>query len=94
MYPPAAGRAQLVELVQMSKFFVYVLRSEKNGQLYKGMTNDLERRINEHNKGRNKSTKGFIPWKLVHKEEFSTAIEARNREKFLKTGQRRDYLKI
>lgn len=57
------------------------------------MTNDLERRVNEHNKGRNKSTKGFIPWTLVHKEEFSTVIEARNREKFLKTGQGRDYLK-
>lgn len=77
----------------MSKFFVYVLKSEKDGRLYKGFTNNIDRRIDEHNKGQNKSIKGFRPWKLVHIEEFATLMEARNREKFLKTGQGRDYLK-
>ncbi|MBP7808104.1 MAG: GIY-YIG nuclease family protein [Bacteroidia bacterium] len=77
----------------MSKFFVYVLKSEKDGRLYKGFTNNIDRRIDEHNKGQNKSTKGFRPWKLVHIEKFATLTEARNREKFLKTGQGRDYLK-
>ncbi len=77
----------------MNKFFVYVLKSEKDGRLYKGFTNNLDRRLLEHNKGQNRSTKGYLPWKLVHKEEFATLAEARNREKFLKTGQGRDYLR-
>ncbi len=57
------------------------------------MTKDLDRRIREHNKGQNKSTKAYIPWKLIHKEEFDSRIEARRREKFLKSGNGREFLK-
>ncbi|WP_435049666.1 GIY-YIG nuclease family protein [Formosa sp. S-31] len=42
-------------------YFVYVIRSSKDGRLYKGMTQDLVRRIKEHNQGKNRSTKGFMP---------------------------------
>lgn len=57
------------------------------------MTKRLESRIKEHNLGFTKSTKGYLPWKLVYKEVYDTRIEARAREKFLKTGKGRDYLK-
>ena len=74
-------------------YFVYVLRSLKDGRLYKGLTSDLERRVKEHNSGQAKSTKGFLPWELFHVEEFETREEARKREKYLKSGQGRDFLK-
>ncbi len=58
-------------------YIVYVLKSEKNGRFYKGLTKDLEQRVIQHNKGQNRSTKGFGPWKLVYKESFEIRIEAR-----------------
>jgi putative endonuclease len=74
-------------------YFVYVLQSEKDGRLYKGFTEDLKRRIKEHNNGKNKSTKGYIPWKLIYFEEVKSRLEAREREKFFKSGSGREYLK-
>ena len=71
---------------------VYVLRSLKTDRRYVGLTNDLERRIKEHNNGKGKSTKGFLPWKLVYSEKFENRIEARKREKYLKSGIGRAYL--
>ncbi|MCD2257666.1 GIY-YIG nuclease family protein [Psychroserpens luteolus] len=74
-------------------YYVYVIRSEVDGRLYKGMTMRLDNRIKEHNFGKTKSTKGYLPWVLVYQEVFNTRREARLREKFLKSGQGRDYLK-
>ncbi|MBT3174010.1 MAG: GIY-YIG nuclease family protein [Lentimicrobiaceae bacterium] len=74
-------------------YFVYVLKSEIENRLYKGMTNDIDRRVYEHNHGKNKSTKPYRPWKLVYKEEFSTFEEARKRELFFKSGFGREQLK-
>ena len=74
-------------------YFVYVLRSEVDGRLYKGLTQNLENRFEEHNKGKMKSTKGFIPWILVCHEKVETRVEARKREKFLKSGIGREFLK-
>lgn len=74
-------------------YFVYVLRSEKDGRLYKGFSSNLEKRIREHNSGKTKSTKGYLPWKLVYSEKVESRIEARKREKYLKSGVGRDYLK-
>ncbi|WP_424002083.1 GIY-YIG nuclease family protein [Maribacter sp. IgM3_T14_3] len=74
-------------------YHVYVLRSEVDGRLYKGMTNDLQKRIEQHNLGRNKSTKGFLPWVLMYSEEFETRLEARNKEKNFKSGVGREFLR-
>jgi putative endonuclease len=73
---------------------VYVLRSLKNGWLYIGMTNDIDRRLREHNRGYNRSTKGKGPFELVHTEMFSTRAEARVRERQLKTGTQRERLRL
>jgi putative endonuclease len=67
-------------------YYVYVIKSEKDGRLYVGFTENLERRISEHNDGKTKSTKGYIPWILVYKEKCKTREDARDREKFLKSG--------
>ena len=74
-------------------FFVYVLYNLKFDRSYVGLTNDLVRRLNQHNAGRNKSTKAYVPWKIVHYEKFSTLFEARQREKFLKTAAGRRWRK-
>jgi putative endonuclease len=67
-------------------FFVYVWQSKKDSRLYVGFTIDLDKRIQEHNNGKTKSTKGFRPWVLVYKEIVETRELARSREKFLKSG--------
>ena len=73
--------------------FVYVLRSEQDGRLYVGMSADVEKRLREHNSGRTKSTKGYRPWNLVHKEAFPDRETARKREKYLKSGYGKQWLK-
>ncbi len=73
--------------------FVYVLCSEKDGKLYIGLTNDLTRRLEEHNTGRVLSTKGRRPMKILRVEEYYDRKQAAEREKFLKTGQGRELLK-
>jgi putative endonuclease len=75
-------------------YTVYVLKSRIDGRLYKGMTENLERRLFEHNSGNQKSTKAFKPWDLVYSKEFDTRDEARNYEKYLKSGVGREFLKV
>ena len=77
----------------MEEYFVYVLKSEIDGRLYKGLTNDVERRIVEHNNGKTKTTKAYRPWSLVYKEKHESLEKAREREKYLKTGEGRELLK-
>ena len=73
--------------------FVYVLRSEVDGRFYVGMTTNLKRRFEEHNKGKTKSTKGYRPWVLFFMEEFYSRDEARKREKYLKSGYGKQWIK-
>jgi putative endonuclease len=65
-------------------YYVYLLRSKKNNQLYFGFTNDLKRRIAEHNKGLSKSTKINAPWELIYYEAFKDQELAEKREQSLK----------
>ncbi|MDP4010078.1 MAG: GIY-YIG nuclease family protein [Candidatus Shapirobacteria bacterium] len=75
-------------------YFVYILKSLKTDELYKGITNDLQRRIIEHNSNKNIGSRGKGPWRLVYFEEHSNRIEARKREKYFKSGSGREFLKI
>lgn len=54
------------------EYFVYVLRNEKDARLYKGQTSDINRRINEHNSGKVRSTKGFMPWKVEKSSKLTS----------------------
>lgn len=47
-------------------FFTYILQSEKTGRLYIGQTADLNKRLEEHNSGLSSSTRGHVPWKIIH----------------------------
>ena len=65
-------------------FYVYVLKSKKDKRLYIGYTNDLRRRLGEHNRGENKSTKHRTPLSLVYYEAYRSKEDAEKREKKLK----------
>ncbi len=67
-------------------YFVYILQSLKNQSLYIGYTSDLKRRFSQHNSGKNKATKPFIPYKLIFYEAFLNRIDAKHREEYLKSG--------
>lgn len=67
--------------------YVYILQSLKNKGLYVGYTRDLGKRFREHNMGHNFSTRPFAPWDLVHYEAYRNEMDAKRREKYLKTSQ-------
>jgi putative endonuclease len=73
--------------------YVYVLRSVKNGDRYIGFTVDLKNRITEHNNGKSKATKPYLPWELIFYEAYRNELDARRREKYLKTTQGREALR-
>ena len=74
-------------------FEVYALKSEKDNRIYVGITKNLAQRIQEHNTGRTKSTKGFRPWKLLHYQTVESRLKARELEKKWKSGSGKEFLK-
>jgi putative endonuclease len=72
---------------------VYVLRSDRNGQLYVGYTTNLKNRIERHNKGNVISTKSKRPWKLIFAEAYISQSDALRREQYFKTTQGKIALK-
>lgn len=74
-------------------FYVYVLKSLRDDNLYIGHTDNLKKRFNEHNKGFVTSTKSRKPFKLLYYEACNILGDAVKREKALKTGYGRAYLK-
>jgi len=63
-------------------YYVYAIKSISRNYIYVGMTNNLEKRLNEHNNGKNKTTKPYSPFILLRAEEIENREEARKREKF------------
>jgi putative endonuclease len=77
----------------MKKYFVYVLKSDFDTSWYVGFTSDLEKRISEHNAGLSYYTKRKLPWALIYYEVSFNKYDAIAREKYLKTGMGRRYIK-
>lgn len=76
----------------MKKFFTYILCSEKTNHYYIGQSEDLKKRLIEHNEGRVKSTKHGVPWRLSYFEEFETRSEAYKREQQIKKRKSRKFI--
>lgn len=72
--------------------FIYVIKSREKKFRYVGIADSIERRIKEHNSRKNKSTAPYAPFDLILKEEYDNYAKAREREKFLKSGQGRKFL--
>ncbi len=66
-------------------YYVYVLKSLKDGNLYTGVTANLRRRLREHNTGKTKSLRARRPLRLVFTEAYPSRRQALARERFFKT---------
>ena len=82
--PPMCRCEGLSCLMKLIMFYVYVLKSKKDENLYIGSTNDLKRRFSEHNRGLCRSTKSRTPFELIYYESYLIEDDARKREKNLK----------
>jgi putative endonuclease len=74
-------------------YYIYVLQSLKDNKFYTGYTDNLERRFKEHNNGFVLSTKSRLPFELVYYEASISVTDAKAREKYLKTGIGKRYIK-
>jgi putative endonuclease len=78
----------------MEEFVIYILYSEKFDKNYTGYTSNLIERFKSHNILETKGyTLKFRPWKVIHVEFFNSKSEAMKREKYLKTGIGREFIK-
>jgi putative endonuclease len=75
------------------KWYVYILRSLKDRNLYIGLTSNLSKRVEQHNKGHERTTRSRRPFNLLHYEEFASRSAAREREKYFKSGFGRELIK-
>ena len=72
---------------------VYVIQSLANAARYTGMAKDPLARLKEHNAGKNRFTKGHMPWTIIYTEHHNSWAEARIREKYLKSNAGKVWLK-
>ncbi len=74
-------------------YYTYILRSIAREYTYVGLSDNPERRIAQHNKGYNRTTKPYAPFRTLCIETHSSREEARKREKYLKSGVGREFVK-
>jgi len=74
-------------------FTVYILRSQKDGQLYTGFSPNLKSRLSKHRTGKVQATKARLPIDLLYYEAYVNEQDARNREKYFKSGWGRKYVR-
>lgn len=70
----------------MKFFYIYVLQSFRDSSCYIGFTENLKQRFEDHNSGKNPSTKYKVPFELIYFEGYRNKSDALGREKFLKSG--------
>lgn len=73
--------------------YVYILLSSNDKQLYVGCTQDIKRRLGQHNLNKVPATTGRGPFEVIHYEAYRNKYDAFFREKWLKTGWGRRYLR-
>ena len=73
-------------------YYVYVLKSLKNGRFYVGYTGDLENRVKEHNRGKTKGNYFNGPFELFYSEGFENIEDARKRERYIKSQKSHKYI--
>ena len=71
----------------------YVIKSKKDGGWYTGITDDLRKRLSMHNAGKVLSTKTRVQFELIYYEACANQEDAAAREKYLKSGMGKRYLK-
>ena len=89
---PAGRQARWIRCRMM--MWVYAIASVEHSYVYVGMTSNLEERLKRHNKGWERTTKAYKPFKLIYAEKCGDRIKARAREKYWKSGFGKEKLKI
>src|ERR1700745_1296075 len=74
-------------------FYLYVLRSDSDSGFYIGFSTNLRARLRQHHDGESLATKSRGPWKLIYYEAYTEREDAEGREKFLKSGAGRRFLR-
>ncbi|MCX6794358.1 MAG: GIY-YIG nuclease family protein [Candidatus Gottesmanbacteria bacterium] len=74
-------------------FYLYILKSLKYNKSYVGCTNNLERRLKQHNNGDHIYTKRYVPWIIVYSERLKDRKEARTREIYFKSSTGRRWMR-
>ena len=74
-------------------YYTYALKSLHRKYIYVGLTNDIDRRVKQHQNGKEKTTKPYRPFELIFKEKYNTKVETREKEKYLKSGIGKEFLK-
>ena len=82
--PPHLLPKRCGDYIIIDMYYVYILKSLKDEKLYIGSTNDLKRRLSEHNNGLNRSTKARRPFEVRYYEAYASEYDARKREYALK----------
>ena len=82
-----------LENKSVDMFYTYILQSKKDRDWYTGYTNDLRKRFRQHNSNEVLSTKGRGPFSLIYYEVCLNQHDAIAREKYLKSGMGKRYLK-
>lgn len=73
--------------------YVYLLRGEKSGRWYTGLTKNLRKRFDQHNNGQSRYTKNKDSYEMIYCEACKNLSDAKAREKYLKSGMGKRYLK-
>ncbi len=89
VYLPAGRQARGS---QKQMYYLYVLQSLKTKEFYKGLTDNFDRRWDEHLKGDSNWAKNKLPLRLIHVEICEDRLEARKLEKFFKSGYGREII--
>lgn len=74
-------------------FYTYIIESERSGMWYYGHSENVEKRLVEHNNNQNKSTRKKGPWKLIFERSFDSKLEANRFELKLKSLKNKEYIK-
>jgi len=77
----------------METYTVYAIQSNVDARIYVGFSSDVAKRLKQHNSGKTKSTKGFIPWTLIYIIKVVGRENARAKEVYLKSGIGKEFLK-
>lgn len=88
VYLPAGRQARTAKM-----YYLYVLKSIGLSGYYKGLTSNLEKRLDQHYSGKEPTTRKMLPLKLIHVELCDSRTEARTIEKFFKSGYGREVIK-
>ena len=90
--------AELVDLpagrqAQGNMYYTYAIKSRERNYIYVGLTSNPDRRIAEHNNERERTTRSYAPFETIIIEQYQTRLEARKREKYLKSGIGKEFMK-